>query len=297
MDASQRTPQTAHQPADSTDPDFRETLHAITQAPRSSTTGAFFDLDKTIIGTSAAFAFNKVLRDEGLITRSDIFRLSYVQIGYMLNGADDEQMEKIRQSIARVSTGWDARQVEEIVSRTLDEHVEPFVYKRALQLLNAHREQGHTIVILSASGETMVKHIAKMLNVEHFYATRMGIENGTYTGEIEFYCQGEGKRQAMEEFATHNTINLADSFAYSDSITDLPMLMAVGKPTAINPDRALKREATLNNWPTLTFKDTMNIGEKSAGNTAKAIVGTASLLAATSIGVTAYALSLKDNQH
>ena len=89
----------------------------------------------------------------------------------------------------------------------------------------------------------MVEPIGEMLGVDRVVATRMVIVDGRYTGEIDFYAYGENKAAAMRELAAESGYDLADCYAYSDSITDLPMLEAVGHPTAVNPDRALRREA------------------------------------------------------
>ena len=84
-------------------------------------------------------------------------------------------------------------------------------------------------------------------------ATRMVVEDGRYTGEIAFYCYGEGKVEAIRQLAAREGYALEHCYAYSDSITDLPMLEAVGHPTVVNPDRALRKEAAARGWPVLTF--------------------------------------------
>src|SRR6185312_12478456 len=84
-------------------------------------------------------------------------------------------------------------------------------------------------------------------------ATRMVVEDGKYTGEIAFYCYGEGKVAAIRALAARVGYPLEHCYAYSDSSTDLPMLEAVGNPAAVNPDRALRRAATARDWPVLTF--------------------------------------------
>ena len=107
--------------------------------------------------------------------------------------------------------------------------------------------------MLSASGQEVVEPIAAMLGADRCMATRMGVADGRYTGEIDYYCFGEAKAEAARDIAAERGYVLARCRAYSDSITDLPLLSAVGFPTVVNPDRALRRVAQERGWPVLTF--------------------------------------------
>jgi len=217
---------------------------------------AFFDLDKTIIATSSVFAFNRSFLDEGLLSRRSVLDLAYTQLAFSLSDADDEQMNKVRQAMAAATKGWQPEQVERIVTEGLTDTVSPTVYVEAQELLAEHRALGHDLVIVSASGEELVAPIARMLGVDHYAGTRMNRDaDGRYGGEIEFYCQGPGKAEAILAFAERYGYDLDASYAYSDSSTDLPMLETVGHPTVINPDRALRREALHRGWPILTFEN------------------------------------------
>lgn len=243
---------------------------------------AFFDLDKTIIATSSVFAFNKSFLDEGLLSRRSVFDLAYAQIAFSLSGADDEQMARVRQAMATATKGWEPEHVEGIVTEALTEIVRPQVYAEARELLAEHRALGHDLVLVSASGEELIAPIARMLGVDHYAGTRMTLDDsGRYAGEIEFYCQGPGKVEAMRAFAERYGYDLESSYAYSDSSTDLPMLTAVGHPTAVNPDRALRREALERGWAVLTFVQPTPLDRLSpATGTA---VGVGSVLAAAGV--------------
>jgi phosphoserine phosphatase len=109
-------------------------------------------------------------------------------------------------------------------------------------------------VVVSASGSEIVEPIAALLGADHVVATRMAVSDGRYTGEIDFYAYGEGKADAMQRLAVEHGYDLAACYAYSDSITDAPMLGAVGHGFAVNPDRALRRLAAENGWGTLAFQ-------------------------------------------
>jgi HAD superfamily hydrolase (TIGR01490 family) len=214
---------------------------------------AFFDLDKTVIAKSSTLAFGRPFFQGGLINRRAVLKGAYAQFVFSLAGADADQMERMRSQITAMTTGWDVTVVHDIVRETLHEIVDPLVYAEAADLIEAHRAAGREIVIVSSSGAEMVEPIGEMLGVHRVVATRMVTVDGRYTGEIDFYAYGENKAAAMREVAAEKGWDLADCWAYSDSVTDLPMLEAVGHPTAVNPDRGLRKIAAERGWPVLEF--------------------------------------------
>ncbi len=215
---------------------------------------AFFDLDKTIIAKSSVLAFGKPFYREGLLSKRTIVKSMYAQIVYMLVGADESKMEEVREAMLSLTRGWDQAHVASIVAETLDEMISPIVFAEALELFEAHHRAGRKVVIVSSSPEEVVKPIGLFLNVDDVIATRARIDDdGAYTGELEFYAYGPFKAQAMHEFAERTGTDLAESYAYSDSVTDVPMLSAVGHPVAVNPDKDLANEATERGWEIRRF--------------------------------------------
>jgi HAD superfamily hydrolase (TIGR01490 family) len=214
---------------------------------------AFFDLDKTIIATSSSAAFSKPFYAGGLITRGDVLRSAYAHLLFMTGNADADQTERMRKHLSELATGWEVSKVQQIVAETVHELIDPYVYAEAVDLIAEHHELGHDVVIVSASGAELVDPIATVLGADHVIATRMAIDEGRYTGEIEFYAYGEQKAAAVHELAAARGYDLSRSYAYSDSITDAPMLGAVGHGFAVNPDRHLRRTAVENGWGVLTF--------------------------------------------
>ncbi len=215
---------------------------AATSAPRART-AAFFDLDKTIIAKSSTLAFSKPFFNQGLLNRRAVLKSSYAQFIYLLSGADHDQMDRMRAHMTNMCTGWDVEQVKSIVNETLHDIVTPLVFAEAADLIAAHKLCGRDVVVVSASGEEIVAPIARALGATHAMATRMVVEDGKYTGEIAFYCYGEGKVQAIRELAAREGYPLEHCYAYSDSITDLPMLEAVGHPSVVNPDRGIAQRS------------------------------------------------------
>ncbi len=268
-------------------------LRSVTEPapPTFRPVAAFFDLDKTIIAKSSTLAFSRPFFNEGLINRRAVLKSTYAQFLFLLAGADADQIERMRANITSLCTGWEVKQVRAIVEETLHDVVDPLVYIEAAELIAEHRAKGHDVVVISASGSEMVEPIARMVGADLSVATRMVEQDGHYTGEVEFYCYGEGKAEAIRQLAAQRGYDLADCHAYSDSATDLPMLTAVGHPTAVNPDRALRKESVARGWPMLTFSAPVSLRARiptaSSSTVATAAVG----LGAAAAGATWYGLA------
>jgi HAD superfamily hydrolase (TIGR01490 family) len=216
-------------------------------------TAAFFDLDKTIIAKSSILAFGRPFQAGGLISRRAMLRSTYAQFVYLVGGADHDQMEKMRGFMSALCAGWDVATVREIVADTLHNIVDPIVYDEAVSLIEEHHRAGRDVVIVSTSGSEVVEPIGELLGADRVVATRMEIVDGRYSGEIEYYAYAEEKARAIEDLAELVGYDLTQCYAYSDSVTDVPMLRVVGHPHAVNPDRELRKVAVAEDWPVLAF--------------------------------------------
>lgn len=245
---------------------------------------AFFDLDKTIIAKSSTLAFSRPFFHEGLINRRAILKSSYAQLMFLLSGADADQMDRMRAHITALCEGWDTAQVTAIVEETLHDIVDPLVYAEATELIGEHTARGEEVVVVSASGAEIVEPIAEMVGAARSVGSRMLVRDGRYTGDIDFYCVGETKAEAVRDLAATHGYDLARCHAYSDSIADLPLLETVGHPTAVNPDRALRREAARRGWSVLNFSDPVSLRSRipapSGTQVATAAVGLGAVAAA-----------------
>ena len=215
---------------------------------------AFFDLDKTIIATSSAYAFGREFMHNGLITHAEALQLSLAKASYMLAGHSSEHMDATRDQLAAMVAGWSVKEVHDIAVETMHTVVTPAIYAEARELITAHKEKGHEVVIISASASVLVKPIAEELGITHVVATELAEEDGRFTGEILFYCKGAAKAEALGRMAQDLGVDTGASYAYSDSATDIPMLEKVGHPVAVNPDRLLKKHAADHGWDMRTFK-------------------------------------------
>jgi HAD superfamily hydrolase (TIGR01490 family) len=215
---------------------------------------AFFDLDKTVIARPSMVAFGRPLRRAGLVSPWVLARALAGQVVYLWLGADEARLLRTRDAALALTKGWHRDTVERIVRETLEEVVDPIVFDEALQLMAAHRAAGRLVVVVSASPEEVVRPLSTYLGAHEAVATRSKLDaEGRYTGELERFCSGPDKVEAIRALADARGIDLAASYAYSDSVTDVPMLEAVGHPVAVNPDRALLRVARARDWEVRRF--------------------------------------------
>jgi HAD superfamily hydrolase (TIGR01490 family) len=255
-------------------------LTAVSSRARAASgerSAAFFDLDKTIIAKSSSLAFSKPFQAGGLITRRAMLRSAYAQFVYLVGGADHDQMEKIRAFMSRLVEGWEVETVKEIVGETLHHVVDPIVYDEAVSLMEEHHAAGRDVVVVSASGAEVVEPIGELLGADDVIASRLEIVEGRYTGEIDYYAYAEEKARAIETMAAERGYDLEQCFAYSDSITDAPMLEVVGHPHAVNPDKELRKLAASRGWPVLQFSRPITLRSRIPvkGTIAALTVGTA----------------------
>ncbi|QKW50874.1 HAD family hydrolase [Streptomyces buecherae] len=225
-------------------------------------TAAFFDLDKTVIAKSSTLTFSKSFYQGGLINRRAVLRTAYAQFVFLVGGVDHDQMERMREYLSALCRGWNVQQVREIVAETLHDLIDPIIYDEAASLIEEHHAAGRDVVIVSTSGAEVVEPIGALLGADRVVATRMVVEDGCFTGEVEYYAYGATKAEAIAELAESEGYDLSRSYAYSDSVTDVPMLESVGHPHAVNPDRSLRREASARGWPILNFNRPVRLKQR-----------------------------------
>jgi HAD superfamily hydrolase (TIGR01490 family) len=224
---------------------------------------AFFDLDKTVIAKSSTLAFTRPLYQAGLLKRRALLKAGLAQAYYQLFGAGHEQLERARRELGELTKGWDKAEIERLAQDTMEEIAAPLVYGEALELIERHRAEGRRIVVVSSSPIEIVRPLCVYLEIEDVIATEPETDaDGRYTGEMAVYAYGEGKVALIERMAKTEKLSLPDSYAYSDSATDLPVLLAVGNPVAVNPDRKLRDEAEDRGWPILEFVNPVPLPER-----------------------------------
>ena len=227
------------------------------------TEAAFFDLDKTVIAKSSTLAFSGQLYKAGMLRRRTLVRAALGQLMYVTFGADEDQLNRAREAMLELTKGWDKEEIERLVEEALEEVVAPLVYAEALFLIDEHMREGREVYIVSASPEEVVKPLARYIGVPNVIATRAKIDaKGKYTGEVDLYAYGPEKAEAVKQVALERGISLEDSYAYSDSATDQPLLELVGHPVVVNPDGDLRSLAEEKGWPVLDFKREVSLAER-----------------------------------
>jgi HAD superfamily hydrolase (TIGR01490 family) len=248
---------------------------------------AFFDLDKTVIAKASIVAFGGHFYRKGLISRRSLLRGLWAQLIFMHLGASEEKLARIRESMLALTRGWKQVEVREIVADTLAGVVEPIIYAEAMDLIELHRASGRRVYIISASPAEIVEPLGGFLGVDQVIASHARIdEDGRYTGEMEVYAYGPYKAELIKAAAARDGVDLAASYAYSDSYTDVPMLEVVGHPVVVNADRVLAKVARERGWQTRQFVRPVRLAE---GGPVTPVRATAAAGASVALGAAALA--------
>jgi HAD superfamily hydrolase (TIGR01490 family) len=217
------------------------------------TAAAFFDLDKTLIEGSSGVAFARVAYRAGLIDRRTLLGDLRAGLRFRLHGSTDEASEAVRVRILEAIAGTPVRQLQRLGAEVLA-GILPRVYPQMLAEAYEHQDAGREVFIVTAASHEMAQLLAQVLALDGAIGTRSQIRNGIYTGEPEGpFTYREGKAEAIRRVAGERAFDLAASFAYSDSESDLPMLDLVGHPVAVNPDAELARIARERTWRVIHF--------------------------------------------
>jgi HAD superfamily hydrolase (TIGR01490 family) len=243
----------------------------VNDAAQERRGAAFFDLDKTLMAGSSGMVFARIAAGHGLVPRRLLARWGWDHLRYRLRGSSDEQTQELVEVARRTFADVPEREITRMAPQLLA-GILPRIYPQMLEEVHAHQDHGRATFIVSAAGNDLVRTLAGVLGMEGGIGTRWHVgSDGAYTGRMDGpFVYGEGKVEAMRRFADEHAIDLGASYAYSDSLSDLPMLRAVGNPVAVNPDRALLEIARAEGWRVLRFE---NLGRRLA------ILGAAALAA------------------
>ena len=214
---------------------------------------AFFDLDRTLISGSSVFVLGVTAWRKQLIPTGQVISDATAAINFRLRGASDDTSHGVRDRILGAIKGT---RVDDVVALNAD--IVPKLIERvrpeSRRLVELHRNAGRSTYIVSASPVELVEPLAKALSMTGGIGTRSEIVDGVYTGRLAGpFCYGPGKVEAIEELARWEHWDLSQCYAYSDSVSDLPMMEAVGHPVAVNPDPRLERHAVGHGWPIVVF--------------------------------------------
>jgi putative phosphoserine phosphatase/1-acylglycerol-3-phosphate O-acyltransferase len=212
---------------------------------------AFFDLDRTLLRGASGPLIGEALAEAGLAPRAGLPGQGLLYKAYNLLGESLPSMALAR-GAALAARGWSRGAVRE-AGQAAAEKLEELVTPYARPLLDEHRRAGRPVVLTTTTPHDLIQPLADRLGFDDVVATRYAESgNGTYTGRLEGeFVWARGKLAAVKRWAESRGVDLAQSYAYSDSFYDLPLLSAVGHPHAVNPDPRLQVVATLRRWPVL----------------------------------------------
>ncbi len=224
---------------------------------------AFFDLDRTLISGSSLYTFGRAAWRNDMVSTRQLLSDLKNAITFRFSGSTDDSAARVRDRVLDAISGVTVAELtglgDEIIPRLVDD-----VRREAQGFLELHREAGRDTYMVTASPIEIVQPLADELDMTGAIATVAEIVDGRYSGRLsEPFCYGPGKAEAIAKLAARKDYDLALSYGYSDSVSDLPMLELVGHPVAVNPDRELERIARARGWPIVEFS-----------RTAKRVIGT-----------------------
>ena len=214
---------------------------------------AFFDLDKTLVEGSSAIDFARASYKRGLLSRRRLVLDLWANMKFRLDGSTDQSTDALRARVLDAIAGVrviDLQRLAPDVFATLL----PRLYPEVLHEAWSHQDAGRPIYIVTAASQEMAGSLAQVLGFDGGIGTRSEIKDGVYTGNPDGpLVYREGKASEIRRMARENDIDLAESYAYSDSESDLPMLRSVGHPVAVNPDAELAQAAREQGWRIMRF--------------------------------------------
>jgi len=188
------------------------------------------------------------------MTRRQLAGSAAENLRFRLHGSTDEKTDVLRRQIGELLEGVRVRDLQRLAPEVLA-GVLPRLYPEMLRIAYEHQDAGRPIFICTAASQEMAELMAIVLTFDGAVGSVSEVVDGHYTGRPGGpFTYREGKAQAIREVAAREAIDLAESWGYSDSESDLPMLRAVGHPVAVNPDAALARVAREEGWQTLRFE-------------------------------------------
>ena len=216
---------------------------------------AFFDVDNTLVCGSTSILFGKVAFAGGAIRRRDIWRFAYEQIMFIRRGEKNSRMADFKDRALSITKGHSITELMALMPKVYEREIKPRLWPGTVRAVKEHLALGHEVWLITAAPQELAQQIADDLGATGALGTIVGHKDGVLTGELVGQpLHGQAKRKAARKLAKERNISLRRSFAYSDSVNDLPLLTLVGNPVVVNPDKALKRYADAAGWDILRFR-------------------------------------------
>ena len=223
--------------------------------PDAKKVAAFFDVDNTLVRGSTPILFGKVAFRGGSIKRRVIWRFAFEQMMFVRRGEKTNTLQAIKDRALSVTKGYEVKNLEPLLKKVYESEIKPRLWPQTVKALKDHLAQGHEVWLLTAAPVELAQLIADDLGATGALGTIVGRKDGVLTGElVGDPLHGKAKRKAAKKLAGERGINLNKSWAYSDTVNDLPLMTLVKHAVAVNPDKALTRYAEAANWDIVRFK-------------------------------------------
>ncbi len=219
-----------------------------------SRTAAFFDVDGTLAQTTIVHYYEYFKTHKMNVVAKAIWRFAYLFkcVYYLI--IDKIDRSNFNTIFYRSYRGLQADEIREMAKSCFHDVLHAKIFDEGSQCVASHKSAGREVVLVTGSIDFIVQPLAEKLGVEHLIAPGLVVAEGQFTGELDGPpVGGDEKVRRITSFAQENDIDLAQSYAYGDSYADLPMLEAVGKPHAVNPDRKLAAVCKARGWPTIQW--------------------------------------------
>ena len=215
---------------------------------------ALFDLDNTLIAGDSDYLWGCFLVEQGIVD-GKLYE-SENQRFYDLYKIGKLDIHEFHRFQLKILTQHSMETLEQWRSRYIEEKITPVLLTKAEALIEQHRQQQDTLVVITATNRFITGPIAELYNIQHLLATEPEIINGRYSGAITGVpCFQDGKVEQLESWLETRQLTLDDSWFYSDSHNDLPLLNRVSHPVAVDPDEILKQHAEEHGWPVISLRN------------------------------------------
>lgn len=219
-------------------------------------TAAFFDVDNTLIKGSTIFFLSRGMYQRGFFSKKEISAFVLANLRYRLTGKENpEEINKFKDAAQSFVKGHKVEEIMSVGSDVYDKYVSARLWDGTIEIAKKHISNGDEVWLVTAAPQQMAQLIADRLGFTGALGTVAETENGIFTGKmVGEMLHGKTKAEAVKKLAENRGIDLANSFAYSDSHHDIPLLSSVGKPQAINPDALLQLKCIKERWPIHEFR-------------------------------------------
>ncbi|GGC83146.1 HAD family hydrolase [Marinobacter halophilus] len=214
---------------------------------------AIFDLDNTLLAGDSDHAWGEFLVEEGMVDAEEYRQANDRFYQEYLNGELD--IFHYQRFVLKPLSSHSMDELESWREAFMAKKVQPMMQNKAVKLLAEHRDQGHTLMIITATNRFITEPIAELLGVDHLIATEPELVNGRFTGEVAGTPSFQGgKVERLNDWLAAHNQNLEGAWFYSDSHNDVPLLKQVQNPVAVDPDPTLEKLAVENGWKVMSLR-------------------------------------------